>query len=106
MDAVWIFREKIVMFSRSPHNLKFDLSLRSQDENGEKNVAKCKKHVQGVQSYCFCTLNMQIYGALVAVVLGLRSLLSFTVHGVVVEVDDYLTSPPHPLFVGKHALKA
>ena len=93
------------MFSRSPHDLKFDLSRRSQDENGKKNVAKCKKHVQGLQSYCFCSLNMQIYGVLVAVVVGLRSLLSFRVYGVVVEFEDYLNSPPHPLFVGKHALK-
>ena len=72
MNAVWIFREKIVMFSRSPHDLKFDLSRRSQDENGKKNVAKCKKHVQGVQSYCFFSLNMQIYGVLVAVAVGLE----------------------------------
>ena len=38
MNAVWIFREKIVMFSRSPHDLKFDLSRRSQDENGIKKI--------------------------------------------------------------------
>ena len=40
MNAVWIFREKIVMFSRSPHDLKFDLSRRSQDENGKKKSIK------------------------------------------------------------------
>ena len=43
---------------------------------------------------------MQIYGVLVAVVVSSRSILSFRVHGVVVEFDDYLASPPHPLFVG------
>ena len=58
----------MVMFSRSPHDLKFDLSRRSQDENGKKNLSKCKTHVQGVQSYFFCPQNMQIYGVLVAVV--------------------------------------
>ena len=74
VNAGWIFREKIVMFSRSPHDLKFDLSRRSQDENGKKNVAKCEKHVQG---YCFCSLNMQIYGVLVAVVVGLEFTVLF-----------------------------
>ena len=51
-------------------NLTFQV-VRSQDENG-KNVEKCKKHVQSVQSYCLCSLNMQIYGVLVAVAVGLE----------------------------------
>ena len=104
MNAVWMFREKIVMFSRSPHDLKFDLSRRSQDENGKKNLSKCKMHVQGVQSFFFLpTKYANLWRSRSRCRSRcLRSLLSFSV---VVEFDDQLTSPSHPLFVGKHALK-
>ena len=56
---MWIFREKIENLSsgaRVLHNLKFGqfTSLSGRERN--RNAYKCKLHVQGVQSFCFCLL--------------------------------------------------
>ena len=104
MNGVWIFGEKIVMFSRSPHDLKFDLSRRSQDENGKKKIYQnVKRTCRACKAFFFLPTK---YSNLWRSRSRCRSrcLRSLLFYSVVVEFDDYLTSPSHSLFVGKHAL--
>ena len=57
--TVWLFWKKLkcfVRFSRPLHNLKFCQFTSLSGRKRQRNVPNCKTNVQGVQSYCFCSL--------------------------------------------------
>lgn len=61
-------RSHVLTFSRPLHNLKFGQFTSLPSRGRQRNVPKCKTHVQ---SYCFCSLNPLFCGVLVAIVVVL-----------------------------------
>ena len=68
---VWLFGEKIKKVSscfHAPlHNVKFGQFTSLSGRGRQRNVPKRKTHSQGVQSFCFCSLELLFDGVLVAV---------------------------------------
>ena len=65
--AVWTFREKF-------DNLSAGECTSLSERKRLRNVRNLETHVQGVQNFWFCTLNLLFCGILVAVVVALLNL--------------------------------